>query len=161
MDEQEVMLLEEEEDTQKEKYLLFCLDDDLYGIGVSYVTEIVGLHPITPIPELPEYIKGIMNLRGKIIPVMDPRRKFGKEEKYVTDRTCMVVVEVEDITVSLMVDLVMEVAMIPEEETQPPPGLNTGSRKYIQSIGKAGNLMIMLLDCRKLLEESNEMLLQK
>ena len=80
-----------EEDTQKGRFLTFSLDKESYGIEIKYVTEIIGLQEITEVPELPDYIKGIINLRGKIIPVMDIRLRFKKSEKEYNDRTCVIV----------------------------------------------------------------------
>lgn len=74
-------MVESEEDTQKDKYLIFSIGKEHYGIDIKYVIEIIGIEPITEVPELPTYVKGVINLRGKIIPVMDVRLKFRKEEK--------------------------------------------------------------------------------
>jgi len=81
-----------EEDTQQGKFLIFSLGNEFYGIEIKYVNEIVGMQPITEIPEHPDYIKGIINLRGKIIPVMDVRIKFKKPFVEYSDRTCIIVV---------------------------------------------------------------------
>jgi len=77
-----------EEDTQKDRFLTFQLGKESYGIEIRHVTEIIGIQPITEVPEMPEYIKGIINLRGKIIPVMDVRLRFKKEPREYNDRTC-------------------------------------------------------------------------
>ena len=79
-----------EEDTQKDRYLTFVIGAESYGIEVRYITEITGIQSITEVPELPEYINGIINLRGQIIPVMDVRVRFKKERKAYTDRTCII-----------------------------------------------------------------------
>ncbi|NLL04992.1 MAG: purine-binding chemotaxis protein CheW [Clostridiaceae bacterium] len=113
-----------EEDTQKDRYLTFVLGEEEYGIAIGYVTEIIGLQSITEIPELPHYVKGIINLRGKIIPVMDVRLRFNKEAKEYNDRTCTIVIEVRDITVGLIVDAVAEVASITSENIVPPPQID-------------------------------------
>ena len=107
--------LETEEDTQKGKYLIFSLGNEFYGIEIKYVTEIIGVQPITEIPELPDYIKGIINLRGKIIPVMDVRIRFKKSPMEYNDRTCVIVIDVKDTSVGLIVDSVSEVLSIEEE----------------------------------------------
>ena len=83
-----------EEDTQKDKYLTFSIGNEDYGIEIKYVTEIIGIQVITEIPELPNYVKGIINLRGKIIPVMDVRLRFKKEPLAYNDRTCVIVVDI-------------------------------------------------------------------
>ena len=82
------------EDTQKDKFLTFNLGDESYGIEIMYVTEIIGIQPITEVPELPDYIRGIINLRGKIIPVMDVRIRFKKSTREYDDRTCVIVIDI-------------------------------------------------------------------
>jgi len=150
------VLDELEEDTQKGKFLTFFLGEELYGIDIMYVTEIVGIQPITAVPELPDFIKGIINLRGKIIPVMDARLKFKKEPKEYNDRTCIIVVDVMELSIGIIVDVVSEVLNIKDDDLVPPPSLNSGGRKYIKSVGKSENHVTLILDCEKLLNE-NEM----
>ncbi|MEW8987067.1 MAG: chemotaxis protein CheW [Bacillus sp. (in: firmicutes)] len=154
-------LLEEEGDTLKNRFLIFVLGNETYGIEIEYVTEIIGLQPVTEVPELPEYIRGIINLRGKIIPVMDVRLRFRKPFKDYNDRTCVVVIENEDITIGLIVDSVSEVLSIPETEVVPPPDVNKTGYKYIKGIGKTGNDVKLLLDCNKLLNEDDAEILLK
>lgn len=142
------------EDTQKGRYLTFVIGKEVYGIEIKYVTEIINLQKITEVPELPDYIKGIINLRGKIIPVMDVRLRFRKEAKEYNDRTCIVVVDIEDISVGLIVDSVAEVLSISENDVVPPPDTNTGfNNRYIKGIGKVGEEVKLLLDCGKLLSD--------
>ncbi|MHB8129600.1 MAG: chemotaxis protein CheW [Mobilitalea sp.] len=142
-----------EEDTQKGKFLTFSLGNESYGIEIQYVTEIVGLQPITEVPELPEYIKGIINLRGKIIPVMDVRVRFKKSHGEYNDRTCIVVIDILDISIGMIVDTVAEVLSIPENEIVQPPDISKGGKKYIKGIGKTGSEVILILDCDKLLDD--------
>ncbi len=145
-------MAELEEDTLKGRYLTFSIGNESYGIEVRYVTEIIGIQTITEIPELPEYVKGIINLRGKIIPVMDVRLRFKKEPRDYNDRTCVVVVDIGDITIGLIVDTVSEVITIPEQDIVDPPQMNKGfNNRYIKNIGKAGGDVKLLLDCEKLL----------
>ena len=115
------------EDTQKDKYLTFHLGSEDYGIEIRHVTEIIGIQKITVIPEMPDYIKGVINLRGKIIPVMDVRIRFRLPERAYDERTCVVVVNIRDAAIGLVVDTVSEVADIPESQIEPATGLN-GSR---------------------------------
>lgn len=140
-----------DEDTQKGKYLTFVLDSESYGIGINNVTEIIGIQPITLVPELPSYIKGIINLRGKIIPVMDVRLRFKKTFRDYNDRTCIVVVDVNELSIGLIVDSVSEVSIIQDENIVPPPNLNKVSNKYISGIGKIDNEVKLILDCDKLI----------
>lgn len=146
--------LELEEDTQKDKYLTFALGNEEYGIEIKHVTEIVGIQAITEIPELPGYVKGIINLRGKIIPVIDVRLRFRKQAKEYNDRTCTIVIEVKDISVGLIVDTVAEVMSISQENVVPPPQLSSSyQQKYIKGIGKVGSNVKLVLDCDKLLSD--------
>ena len=145
----------EEEDTQKNKYLTFTLEDEFYGIEIKYVIEIIGIQPISEIPELPEYIKGIINLRGKIISVMDVRLRFKKELLEYNDRTCIIVIQIEDISVGLIVDGVSEVIDIPDCEIVEPPEISKIKNKFIKGIGKVQNDVKLLLDCDKLLNNEN------
>jgi len=146
---------EEVEDTQKGKFLTFCLGTEFYGIEIKYVTEIIGLQPITEIPEMPEYIKGIINLRGKLIPLMDVRLRFKKPFREYNDRTCIVVIDIKEIPIGLIVDSVSEVIAIPEEEIVAPPTMTKEGNKYIKGIGKVGTDVKLLLDSDKLLTETD------
>jgi purine-binding chemotaxis protein CheW len=147
-------MYEQEEDTQKGRFLTFSLGKETYGIEIKYVTEIIGIQAITEIPELPEYVKGIINLRGKIIPVMDVRLRFKKEPRAYNDRTCVIVIDIKDISIGLIVDSVSEVLSIPEQDIVEPPQMNKGfNNRYIKRIGKVGNDVKLLLDCEKLLTE--------
>lgn len=147
--------METEEDTQKNRFLTFLLGDGSYGIDIKYVIEIIGIQSITQIPELPEYVRGIINLRGKIIPVLDVRLRFKKEQKEYNDRTCIIVVDINDVSIGLIVDSVAEVITIPEEDMVEPPQMNRGfSNRYIKKIGKVGSEVKLLLDCEKLLTEN-------
>lgn len=145
---------ETEEDTQKGRFLTFALGNETYGIEIMYVTEIIGIQSITELPELPEYMKGIINLRGKIIPVMDVRLRFKKEFREYNDRTCIVVVDIKEVAIGLIVDSVSEVLTIQEQDIAPPPQMRGQSNRYIKNIGKAGNEVKLLLDCEKLLTDS-------
>ena len=146
-------LLEQEEDTQKGRFLTFALGGESYGIEIKYVTEIIGIQPVTEVPELPEYIRGIINLRGKIIPVMDVRLRFKKPFKEYNDRTCIVVIDIKDLSIGLIVDSVSEVLSIPDTEIVAPPDMNKGGNRYIKSIGKVENEVKLLLDCDRLLND--------
>jgi purine-binding chemotaxis protein CheW len=145
--------LDLEEDTQKGKFLTFALGNEAYGIEIKHVTEIIGIQPITEVPELPEYIVGIINLRGKIIPVMDVRLRFKKSFKEYNDRTCVVVIDIKDISIGLIVDSVSEVLSISDEEIVAPPEVNKNSNRYIKGIGKVGSEIKLILDSEKLLKD--------
>ena len=144
------------EDTQKDKFLTFFLGDEVYGIEIRFVTEIIGMQSVTEIPDLPEYVKGIINLRGKIIPVIDVRLRFNKSPKPYNDRTCIVVVEVKDVVVGLIVDTVAEVLTIGDQDIVLPPQFNKGihHQRFIKGIGKVGNHVKLILDCDRLLNDN-------
>lgn len=149
-------IMTEEEDTQRGRYLIFTLGNEYYGIEIRYVTEIIGIQTITVVPELPDYVKGIINLRGKIIPVMDVRLRFKKEAKEYNDRTCVIVVDIKDMSVGLVVDSVSEVVTINETDISELPQMNQGSsNRYIKNIGRVGNDVRLLLDCEKLLTDED------
>jgi len=141
------------EDTQKGKFLIFSLGKEDYGIEISCVTEIIGIQAITEIPDLPEYVKGVINLRGKIIPVIDIRLRFNKPAREYDDRTCIVVLDIAGIAIGLVVDRVVEVSLIPDDNIAPPPQINKGFQKYIKGIGRSGNDVKLLLDCQRLLDQ--------
>jgi purine-binding chemotaxis protein CheW len=150
------------EDTQQGRYLTFNLEKEVFGIEISFVTEIVGLQKISNIPETPDYVKGVINLRGKIIPVIDMRLKFKKSISEYTDRTCIVVIGIQNFAVGLIVDNVDEVISIPEKSIVPPPSYRTGfQNRYIKGIGKLGDNIRLLLDCEKLFVEEEIQTLNK
>ncbi len=140
-----------EEDTQKGKYLTFTVGSEVYGLEIQFITEIIGIQKITQMPELPEYMKGIINLRGKIIPVMDMRIRFKKEPREYNDRTCVIVVEIKGLSVGLIIDSVSEVISIPDQNIVKPPQINNEiGNRYIKGIGKVVNEVKLLIDCEKL-----------
>lgn len=142
-----------EEDAQKDKFLTFSLGNELYGIEIKHVIEIIGIQTITEVPELPDFVRGIINLRGKIIPVMDVRLRFKKPFLKYNDRTCIIVIEMKETTVGLIVDSVSEVLSVPAADIVPPPEAGGGLNRYIQGIGKSGTAVMLLLDCDKLLHD--------
>ncbi len=153
---------EENEDTQYGRFLTFTIGEEVFGIEIRYVTEIIGMQPITQLPEVPDYIKGIVNLRGKIIPVIDVRLKFKKEPVEYNDRTCIIVIDTQEISVGLIVDNVAEVMTIDDENIVPPPDYRTGvQNRYIRGIGKVGDDVKLLLDCEKLFKEEETKIIEE
>ena len=144
----------QDEDTQEGKYLTFSLGKEEYGIEIRFVTEIIGIQPITDLPDTPVFVKGVVNLRGKVIPVIDVRLRFNFSEKEYTDRTCIVVVTIRGMTLGLIVDSVSEVIDIAANQIEPLPKVNqiTGSR-HIQGLAKVGEQVKILLDITNLLFE--------
>ncbi|MGL6193770.1 MAG: chemotaxis protein CheW, partial [Thermoguttaceae bacterium] len=105
----------ENEDTLKNMYLTFRLGNEDYGIEIRYVTEIVGMQKITEVPDMPPFVKGVVNLRGQVIPVLDMRLRFNMESRNYDERTCIIVVNINGAQVGLVVDTVNEVRNIDDE----------------------------------------------
>jgi purine-binding chemotaxis protein CheW len=145
-------LYDDDEDTQKDKYLTFHLAGEDYGIDIAYVTEIIGIQKITEVPDMPPFIKGVINLRGKVIPVMDVRLRFNMAAKEYGERTCIIVVDIGGTAVGLVVDEVREVADIPESQVEPAPNTGKGkSSRYLKGMGKMDDEVKILLNVEKLL----------
>ncbi|MEW5722660.1 MAG: chemotaxis protein CheW [Thermodesulfobacteriota bacterium] len=148
------------------KYLTFALDNEEYGIGILKIREIIGLLPITPIPQVPEQVKGVVNLRGKVIPVLDLRLRFGLAPIEYTERTCIVVVEIKSgsgrVPVGVIVDSVSEVLQVRPEEVEDTPNfgaaLDTG---YILGLAKMNGGVKILLDIDCVLGSEGAALLEK
>ena len=137
--------------TEKEgKYLTFSLADEEYGIGILKIKEIIGMLPITSVPQTPEFVKGVINLRGKVIPVMDLRLRFGMESIDYTERTCIIVVEIvvesKIVKIGIVVDSVSEVLNIKGEEIEETPSFGTKlNTDYIFGMAKMeGGVKILL-----------------
>lgn len=146
---------EMEEDTQKDKYITFKSNNEYYALEIRIVQEIIGIQAITEIPETEDYIKGLINLRGKIIPVIDVRLRFRQEPFEYTDRTCIIIISVKGTIVGLIVETIAEVVTITEDNITPPPSLGVGmsKNKYVYGLGKVGNSVKMLLDPEKLIKD--------
>lgn len=143
---------EEDEDTQKDKFLTFHVGNEDYGIDIRFVTEIIGIQRITEIPDMPAFVRGVINLRGQVIPVMDVRTRFNLESRDYDDRTCIMVVNINETSIGLVVDTVSEVTDIPEAQIEPPPVTGKGTKsRYIKGMGKVGEEVKILLDVNKLL----------
>lgn len=143
--------------TKEGKYLTFALDREEYGIGIIKVKEIIGLMPITPVPQTPAYVKGVINLRGKVIPVIDLRLRFGMERAAYTERTCIVVVEADagadKALIGIVVDSVSEVLNIRGELIEETPAFGTKlTTDYILGMAKTEGSLKILLDIDKVLQ---------
>lgn len=146
---------DDDESTQANKYLLFNLKDELYGVAIANVTEIIEMQKITEVPDMPGFVKGVINLRGRVIPVMDLRLRFGMEERPYDDRTCVIIGNISDASLGFIVDTVAEVHDILETNIEPPPNFktDTGRRHYIAGLGKVGDRVTILIDVQKILRE--------
>jgi purine-binding chemotaxis protein CheW len=148
------------------KYLTFSLDQEEYGIGILKIKEIIGMMDITPVPKTPAFVKGVINLRGKVIPVIDLRVRFSMAEDEYTERTCIIVVEVEGqigtILMGIVVDAVSEVMNIKGDDIEQTPDfgakLNT---EYILGMAKNDAKVRILLDIDKVLNNAEIMTLEK
>ncbi len=151
----EEMIMEEELSTQEGQYLTFNIDKQEYCIEIKYVTEIVGIQKITDLPDVPKFIKGVINLRGKVIPVLDVRLRFGMKEREYDARTCIMVVNINKTSVGLVVDTVSEVMNIPEESIEEPPKVSkkADGNRFVLGLGKVGDEVKIILDTQKLLFE--------
>ncbi len=153
--------------TKKEgKYLTFSLADEEYGIGILKIKEIIGMMPITSVPQTPEFVKGVINLRGKVIPVVDLRLRFGMDSIDYTERTCIIVVEIEGsagtVQIGIVVDAVSEVLNVNAEDVEETPTfgakLNTD---YILGMAKMEGGVKILLDIDKVLSSEEITTLEK
>jgi purine-binding chemotaxis protein CheW len=143
--------------TQKQgKYLTFAIAEEEYGLEILKVREIIGYMDITPVPQTPAYVKGVINLRGQVIPVIDLRSKLGMQQAEVTEETCIIVVEVQrngqKNDTGLVIDRVQEVLYIAGEQIQETPEFGaTVDTDFILGLGKVGKSVKILLDIDKVL----------
>ena len=138
------------------KFLTFFLSTEEYGIEILKVQEIIGVMNITPIPRTPTFIKGVINLRGRIIPIIDLRLKLSMEEAKHTEETCFIVVKAHDMHMGVVVDKVSEVLDIAGENVEDAPSMGEDiNTDYILGIGKAGDKVKMLLDIDKVLSDKD------
>lgn len=147
-----------EEDSQKGKFMTFQTGKEFFGISISYVNEIIAMQPIAAIPEVDDYIKGLINLRGKIIPVIDVRVRFKMEPSEYTDRTCIIVIDVNSTMIGLIVEKIAEVDTISEDSIVPPPSLGRKEHehnKYVYGLARTGEAVKLLLDPEKLIRQDD------
>lgn len=143
------------------KFLTFFLKDEEYGIEIGKVQEIIGMLPITRVPRTPPFVRGVVNLRGKIIPVTNLRFKFGMEECADSSETCIIVVKTQGVEIGVIVDKVSEVIDISENEIEDAPSFGAEiSVDYLLGIGKAQDKVRLLLDIDRILSNSENNYLQ-
>ncbi|MDR4498676.1 MAG: chemotaxis protein CheW [Candidatus Scalindua sp.] len=142
------------------KFLTFVLSNEEYGIEILKVREIIGIIGITPVPQTPNYLKGVINLRGKVIPIIDLRLKFSLPEEEYTQETCIIVVEVHNAQIGVVVDKVFEVIDIKRQDLEETPQFGQEmDTNFIMGLGKVKEKIIILLDIDKvLLSEESEMI---
>lgn len=152
---------EEGENTQADKYLLFNLGREVYGIPITHVINIIELQKITEVPDMPAHIRGVINLRGSVIPVMDLRLRFRLPERDYDDRTCIIIVRVAEKLIGLICDTVAEVHHIAPSDIEEPVAYKRDREqvRYISGLGKVGDEVRILLDVEKVLSEDDQRLL--
>ncbi len=148
------------------KYLTFALDNEEYGISILKIKEIIGMMPITTVPQTPEFVKGVINLRGKVIPVVDLRLRFGMEAIEYTERTCIIVVEIAGqagtVMIGIVVDAVSEVLNIKGEHIEDTPTFGTRlNTDYILGMAKMEGGVKILLDIDRVLHAEEVAVLEK
>jgi len=159
---QAVKVMEEREG----KYLTFTLADEEYGIGILKIKEIIGMMPVTTVPQTPKFVKGVINLRGKVIPVIDLRLRFGMESIDYTERTCIIVVEIDGtvgtVQIGIVVDSVSEVLNIKGEDIEDTPTFGTKlDTNYILGMAKMEGGVKILLDIDRVLNSEEISVLEK
>ncbi len=140
------------------KFLTFLMANEKYGLEILKVREIIGIMDVTPIPTTPAFVRGVINLRGKVIPVVDLRLKFGMEAKEDTQRTCIIVVhlarEGQEMIMGIIVDEVSDVLDIDRDQIEPPPSFGANIRTdFILGMGKVNQRVVTMLDIDRVLSE--------
>ena len=142
------------------KYLTFSMQNEEYGISILKIKEIIGMMPVTPVPQTPGFVKGVINLRGKVIPVVDLRLRFEMEAIDYTERTCIIVVEIESLAgivlIGIVVDAVSEVLNIKGEDIEDTPAFGKGlDTNFILGMAKMEGGVKTLLDIDRVLNHDN------
>jgi len=141
----------EEDGSMDNLYLTFHLGGEEYGIEIAYVIEIAGMQEITRIPRVPDFVKGVINLRGQVIPVIDVRTRFGLEFLEYNERTCAIVVKINNLTIGMLVDAVDEVINIPETQTSLPQAVAmSDSGRFVRGLGRINKKVIILLELSRI-----------
>ncbi len=138
------------------QYIVVNIGNEQYGINIQYIDNIVRNQTITRVPKTQEYYKGVINLRGEIIPVMSVRLKLGLEPDVFSDKTRIIIVKVEGATIGIIVDAVREVVTLEESDTEKISRTNDSASTYISGIGKRGDELISLLDIVALIVENEK-----
>ncbi len=139
------------------QYMTFKSGTEYYAIELKYVNEIMGIQPITKIPEVENYIRGLINLRGKIVPVIDVRLRFNQEPFEYNDRTCIIIVDVKNTVLGLVVETIADVVTIKDEDVETPITLTSpkAKNKYVYGFGKVNDEVKLLLNPEKLIGDED------
>jgi len=154
----------EERQTQKEgartaerQIVAFSLGSETYGVDIGQIREIIPVQKVVPVPRAPEFVEGIINLRGKVIPVLDLKQHFGFEKKERNPNQRILLIEVGGDSIGVRVDSVLSVLRIPEDSIEPPASVLTGDRNdYIQGIAKVEDNLIVLLDLTRIISDAEK-----
>ncbi len=150
--ENEELINEESEDTTKDLYLTFQINDEDYAIEVVNIKEIITMSDITVVPKTPDFLKGIINLRGDIVPVICVRSRFGLPKMEYDDSTCIIVLDYGEYIIGLIVDMVNGVLTIPEENISLPPSAKLNhTNQFVKNVGKTEEGVKLLLDIDRVL----------
>lgn len=151
-----------ETDGKEEQLVIFELAGETYGIDISTVHEIIRLQAVTEVPRTPDFVEGVINLRGRIVPVIDLHKRFNLPPGEETQNSRIMVVEVNEVTVGMMVDAVLEVIGLPAKNIEPPPAVISGvDAAYLRGVGKWKERLIILLDLNKVLFKEEQEKLQQ
>lgn len=142
-----------EHDDLEDRFLLFRISDALYGLSLSVVLEIINLQNVTYLPCVAPYVKGIINLRGKVVPVVDLRLKLGLPEREHDDMTCIIILSLHDMHIGLIVDSVSEVLTLSQEQLCSPPSLGCAENRYLSSVAQFGEEVMLNLSAERLFED--------
>jgi len=149
-------------DSRVGKYLTFFLASEEYGVEILKVQEIIGRMPITPVPLTSKYIRGVINLRGKIHPIMDLKIKFGMDETQMTDETCIIVIKTSTLMMGILVDKVSEVVNVASGDIEDTPSFGAEvNTEYLLGVGKAGGRVRLLLDIEKVITATDVINMKK
>ena len=149
-------------DPRAGKYLTFFLASEEYGVEILKVQEIIGRMPITPVPLTAKYIRGVINLRGKIHPIMDLKIKFGMDQSQITDETCIIVIKTASLMMGVLVDKVSEVVNVASGDIEDTPSFGADvDTEYLLGVGKTGGRVRLLLDIEKIITASDIIHLKK
>lgn len=153
----ELFMVDDEDTNLTSKYLLFKLGEEEYGIDISQVTGIEEIQKITHVPDMPAFMKGVINLRGRVIPVIDLRLRFGMEERPYDDRTCIVITEIKSLAIGLIVDTVTVVIDMDGASIDPPPSFKSesGKERYIHGLARIDDQVKILIDVEKIISEND------
>lgn len=144
--------MEKQVQSREEQLVIFTLANETYGIAISTVNEIIRMQAITEVPRTPDFVEGVINLRGRIVPVIDLRKRFGLEAAEETQASRIMVVEMQDLVVGMIVDSVSEVLRLPADSIEPTPPMVSGvDAAYLRGVGKRDDRLIILLDIEKVL----------